>query len=412
MADPRRRTPRTDAVLDDPRLADGLHASRAGAASRRPSATVLEACRAGRVDPDDVVAGRARVAARGGHVAARASSTPPASWCTPTSVARRSPRRRSRRSPRRPAPRTSSSTSRPGRRGTRGRGGAGRAGRGGAGRRRRPRGQQRRRRARPRRPARWRGPRGRRGARRAGRDRRRLPDPRAAGVGRRAGCARWARRTGCGCRLPRRGRRPRPRSCSRCTRRTSGSRASPRRSPSASSPTLGVPVVADIGSGLLAPHPRLPDEPDAATHLRAGAALVTASGDKLLGGPQCGLLLGDADLVAAAAAAPVRPRAARRQAHPGRARGHPHRPGAAGRHRAGRPSRGPAAPGRGGSRRRSATASPQAVRVDRGRRRRRRTRRRAAERRRRPARRAGRRAPARATRRWSATSRTAGCCST
>ncbi len=60
---------------------------------------------------------------------------------------------------------------------------------------------------------------------------------------------------------------------------------------------LGVPVVADIGSGLLAPHPRLPDEPDAASALRAGAALVTASGDKLLGGPQCGLLLGRADLV-------------------------------------------------------------------------------------------------------------------
>ena len=62
--------------------------------------------------------------------------------------------------------------------------------------------------------------------------------------------------------------------------------------------TLPVPVVADIGSGLLAPHPRLPDEPDAAAYLRAGADLVTASGDKLLGGPQCGLLLGSADLVA------------------------------------------------------------------------------------------------------------------
>jgi L-seryl-tRNA(Ser) seleniumtransferase len=60
---------------------------------------------------------------------------------------------------------------------------------------------------------------------------------------------------------------------------------------------LGVPVVADIGSGLLAPHPLLPDEPDAATALRAGAALVTASGDKLLGGPQAGLLLGEASLV-------------------------------------------------------------------------------------------------------------------
>jgi L-seryl-tRNA(Ser) seleniumtransferase len=55
---------------------------------------------------------------------------------------------------------------------------------------------------------------------------------------------------------------------------------------------LGVPVVADIGSGLLAPHPLLPDEPDAASTLARGATLVTASGDKLLGGPQAGLLLG------------------------------------------------------------------------------------------------------------------------
>ncbi|HEX5812095.1 MAG TPA: L-seryl-tRNA(Sec) selenium transferase, partial [Pseudonocardia sp.] len=55
---------------------------------------------------------------------------------------------------------------------------------------------------------------------------------------------------------------------------------------------LGVPVVADIGSGLLTPHPLLPDEPDATTALTRGATLVTASGDKLLGGPQAGLLLG------------------------------------------------------------------------------------------------------------------------
>ncbi|WIX75923.1 L-seryl-tRNA(Sec) selenium transferase [Amycolatopsis carbonis] len=60
---------------------------------------------------------------------------------------------------------------------------------------------------------------------------------------------------------------------------------------------LGVPLVVDIGSGLLAPHPLLPDEPDAATVLAQGAHLVTASGDKLLGGPQAGLLLGDAALV-------------------------------------------------------------------------------------------------------------------
>ncbi len=60
---------------------------------------------------------------------------------------------------------------------------------------------------------------------------------------------------------------------------------------------LGVPIVADVGSGLLRPHPLLPDEPDVATALAEGAALVTASGDKLLGGPQAGLLFGAADLV-------------------------------------------------------------------------------------------------------------------
>ena len=58
-----------------------------------------------------------------------------------------------------------------------------------------------------------------------------------------------------------------------------------------------VPLIADIGSGLLAPHPAVPDEPDAASALRAGADLVTASGDKLLGGPQAGLLLGREDLI-------------------------------------------------------------------------------------------------------------------
>ena len=60
---------------------------------------------------------------------------------------------------------------------------------------------------------------------------------------------------------------------------------------------LGVPVVADIGSGLLSPDPLLPDEPDAATALRDGAAVVTCSADKLLGGPQGGLLLGRAEVI-------------------------------------------------------------------------------------------------------------------
>ena len=61
--------------------------------------------------------------------------------------------------------------------------------------------------------------------------------------------------------------------------------------------TLDAPLVVDIGSGLLGPHPLLPDEPDATTVLRHGADLVTASGDKLLGGPQAGLLFGTAELI-------------------------------------------------------------------------------------------------------------------
>jgi L-seryl-tRNA(Ser) seleniumtransferase len=59
----------------------------------------------------------------------------------------------------------------------------------------------------------------------------------------------------------------------------------------------GVPLVVDIGSGLLAADPLLPDEPDAGTALTAGADVVTASGDKLLGGPQAGLVFGRADVV-------------------------------------------------------------------------------------------------------------------
>lgn len=58
-----------------------------------------------------------------------------------------------------------------------------------------------------------------------------------------------------------------------------------------------LPLVSDIGSGLLAPDPLLPHEPDATTTLADGAAIVTASCDKLLGGPQGGLVLGDPDTV-------------------------------------------------------------------------------------------------------------------
>jgi L-seryl-tRNA(Ser) seleniumtransferase len=68
---------------------------------------------------------------------------------------------------------------------------------------------------------------------------------------------------------------------------------------------LGALVVGDIGSGLLSPNPVLPAEPDADSWLRAGAGLVTASGDKLLGGPQAGLLLGRPETVTRLARHPL-----------------------------------------------------------------------------------------------------------
>jgi L-seryl-tRNA(Ser) seleniumtransferase len=77
---------------------------------------------------------------------------------------------------------------------------------------------------------------------------------------------------------------------------------------------LGIPVVVDIGSGLLdadtpwiggVPPAWLADEPAARQTLAAGATVVTFSGDKLLGGPQAGVIAGSADAVAACARHPL-----------------------------------------------------------------------------------------------------------
>jgi L-seryl-tRNA(Ser) seleniumtransferase len=56
----------------------------------------------------------------------------------------------------------------------------------------------------------------------------------------------------------------------------------------------GLPLVDDLGSGALA---AVGDEPTPAESLRAGADLVCFSGDKLLGGPQAGVVVGRAELV-------------------------------------------------------------------------------------------------------------------
>jgi len=69
---------------------------------------------------------------------------------------------------------------------------------------------------------------------------------------------------------------------------------------------LGVPVIDDVGSGVLAGDlALLADEPPVRRSVAAGAALVCFSGDKLLGGPQAGLLVGRADAVARARAHPL-----------------------------------------------------------------------------------------------------------
>jgi len=70
--------------------------------------------------------------------------------------------------------------------------------------------------------------------------------------------------------------------------------------------SLGVPVIDDIGSGVLAgDFPALAGEPTARESLDSGATLVCFSGDKLLGAPQAGILIGAAPAVQACRSHPL-----------------------------------------------------------------------------------------------------------
>ena len=69
---------------------------------------------------------------------------------------------------------------------------------------------------------------------------------------------------------------------------------------------LGAPVIDDLGSGALDPdRPVLRDEPDVRRSIAAGAALACFSGDKLLGGPQAGIIVGATDPVGTCRAHPL-----------------------------------------------------------------------------------------------------------
>jgi L-seryl-tRNA(Ser) seleniumtransferase len=76
--------------------------------------------------------------------------------------------------------------------------------------------------------------------------------------------------------------------------------AAPREALAALAHERGIPLVEDLGSGALAQHPEalLQREPRLQEALAQGVDLVTCSGDKLLGGPQAGLIFGRADWVA------------------------------------------------------------------------------------------------------------------
>ncbi len=104
---------------------------------------------------------------------------------------------------------------------------------------------------------------------------------------------------------------PKRKFCSKSMPATIASSASRRRSNCPNWSRLGqehgLLVMNDLGSGALIDITRfgLPYEPTVSETMQAGADIATVSGDKLLGGPQCGIILGKSEAVRRMAANPL-----------------------------------------------------------------------------------------------------------
>ncbi|MDP7503804.1 MAG: L-seryl-tRNA(Sec) selenium transferase [Nitrospinota bacterium] len=71
----------------------------------------------------------------------------------------------------------------------------------------------------------------------------------------------------------------------------------PREALAALAHARGIPVLEDLGSGCFVNPPGIPDEPTVAASVEAGVDVITFSGDKLLGGPQAGIIVGKSEWV-------------------------------------------------------------------------------------------------------------------